>query len=677
VAYSRILSTGITTNSEYGSVLGSAIAFSPLLGLYEDDQDAAAESYPNAVRDPDNDLIYTIAGSDYNEITNPVAQLALPGEDNNTDKFVSSFWGEMTIWDNLKFKTSFSTDLAFYGTDGWTPEYYLGVSNYSDYSSVWSSMNRGFTWQVENVLSYEKELWGKHNFQIILGQSAQETEGTTLGGSNKYLIEEIDSKANLNFTTGTSADGDQSVYGGPWDPHTLSSLFSRLSYNFSEKYMLQLTIRRDGSSNFGSGNKYGIFPSVSVGWNITNESFMDSRPDWLTITKIRASWGKNGNENIGAFGYTSLTSSGNSYAFGEGDGTLVNGTKSSGLSNSSLAWEESEQTDLGLDFGFFNNALTFTADYYVKKTNGMLMTMSIPSYVGESKPTGNVGDMRNTGLELELSYQFINSDWRFRVSGNASYLENELVNLGNDEGYTNYDTYANVGTISRGENGLPFPFFYGYKTDGIFQNYAEVDDYLNDSGELIQPDAVPGDVIFKDINGDGSITDDDRTMIGKGMPDWTYGMNLNVEFKGFDFNLMLQGTVGNDIYDATRRTDIRYINLPAYMLGRWTGEGTSNLIPRFTFSDDNGNWNSSDIYVKDGDYMRVKNVTLGYTLPKLLTQKVLISKFRLYVAAENLLTFTKYEGFDPEISSGGTSLGIDKGVYPQARTFTVGANLSF
>lgn len=678
VAYTRTTSTGISTNSEYGSILGGAISMSPLLGLYEEDQEGMTEveGLPT-VRDPNNGLVYTIPGDAYNEITNPVAQLALPGSTGNSDKFVSSFWGEINLWDNLKFKSSFGTDLAFWGNDGWSPKYYLGKSSKSSYSSVWSSMNRGLTWQVENLLSYDKTFLGKHSLQVILGQSAEKSTGRYLSGSSKYMVEENGDKANIDFTTGTSASGDKGVSGSANSPHTLSSLFGRLSYNYAEKYMFQATVRRDGSSNFGPGNKYGIFPSVSAGWNLTNEKFMSNRPVWMNSTKLRASWGRNGNQSIPAFGYTALTSTGNSYTFGTGNGVINNGTKASGLENKNLKWEESEQTDLGLDFGLFKNSLTFSFDYYVKKTKGMLMTMVIPSYVGESKPTGNVGDMKNSGLEFDLTYQFRVSDWKFRISGNASYLKNELTNLGNSDGFANYDSYANVGTISRAENGFPFPFFYGYKTDGIFQNWNEVNSYVNAEGGRIQAKAIPGDVRFVDINGDGAITTDDRTKIGKGMPDWTYGMNLGVEFKGFDFNMMLQGTVGNDVYDATRRTDLRYINLPAYMLSRWTGEGTSNQYPRFSFTDNNGNWLSSDLYVKKGDYMRVKNVTLGYTLPNRLTKKALISSLRVYTQAENLFTFTKYEGFDPEISSGGTSLGIDRGIYPQARTYTVGVNLSF
>jgi hypothetical protein len=266
----------------------------------------------------------------------------------------------------------------------------------------------------------------------------------------------------------------------------------------------------------------------------------------------------------------------------------------------------------------------------------------------------------------------------FKVGANASYLKNTLLNLGNSTGFYNWDSYSSVGTISRAENGDCFPFFYGKKTAGIFQNDAEVASYKNANGGLIQPNAKPGDVRFVDINGDGKIDDSDRTKIGKGMPDWTYGFNFNVSYKNFDLSAVFQGTIGNDIYDATRRTDLQAVNLPSYMWGRWTGEGTSNKIPRFTWADDNNNWLSSDLYVKDGSYLRLKNIQLGYTLPKVLTRKVLVDGVRFYVAAENLLTFTKYEGFDPEVGdSGGKSIGIDRGCYPQARTYTFGLNINF
>lgn len=676
LSYSNIKSSGISTNSEFGSPLGSALALSPLLGLYAEDQAAIAAAHPYAVKDPETGLYYTIPGDDYNEMTNPVASLQLPGSVGWSDKFVTNFFAELNIWDNLKFRSSFGTDLAFWGDDGWTPIYYLNRNSKSEYSSVYSNMNRGLVWQVENVLSYDKS-FGKHNVQAILGQSAKKNTGRNVGASRQDLIEEDPDKANIDFATGLAADGKRDGWGSAWSPHTIASVFTRVSYNYDERYMLQATVRRDGSSNFGSGKKYGVFPSLSLGWNLANEAFLESRPEWITSTKLRASWGRNGNESIGAFGYTSLTSSGNNYTFGSGQGLTEIGTKPSGLANQNLHWEESEQIDLGLDLGFFDNTLTFTTDYYVKNTNGMLMQMTIPSYVGEAKPTGNVGDMKNSGWEFELGYRFSVSDFNFNIRGNAAYLKNELIALGNSDGFANYDSQQGMGTISRAENGLPFPFFYGRKTDGIFQNQQEVDSYVNSEGNLLQPFAKPGDVRFVDIDKNGQINDNDRTMLGKGMPDWTYGLTVGVDYKGFDLSLFLQGTVGNEVYDASRRTDISYMNLPAYMLDRWTGEGTSNSIPRFTFQDTNQNWTSSDLMVKDGSYMRLKNLTIGYTLPTQLSRRLFIEKFRVYVMGENLLTFTKYEGFDPEISSGGTSLGIDRGVYPQARVYTVGASINF
>ena len=402
---------------------------------------------------------------------------------------------------------------------------------------------------------------------------------------------------------------------------------------------------------------------------------MEERPDWLTATKARLSWGKNGNENIGNFRYTVLTSTGNNYIFGSNE-NLVNGVKAGGLANPDLKWEESEQLDFGLDFGFFDNALTFTVDYYKKKTNGMLMEMNIPSYVGESKPIGNVGKMENSGIEFEGAYRFSTNGWNFRLGGNLTYLKNKLIEYGNDSGWANLDSFQGIGSITRAQNGKPFPYFYGYKTDGVFQNTTEVNAYTNKDGALIQPNAVAGDVRFVDVNGDGIIDAGDRTDIGKGMPDWTYGFNFNVSWKNFDLSMMWQGTIGNDVFDATRRTDITSSNMPSWILNRWTGEGTSNKYPRYV-QGDNVNWQSSDLYIYDGSYLRLKNMQLGYTLPGNLTRKYFVSSLRLFVAAENLLTITKYHGFDPEISSGGTSLGVDRGVYPQARVFTVGVNLAF
>lgn len=684
LAYTRIKNTSVETNNLTESALGNAMFLSPLMDVYAADEDAliAANAqnisqYGNLVRDQKNGKLLNIPSKDFNEITNPLGYLSLPGEQYNSDKLVTNFFAEITLWDNLKFKTSYGADLAFWGTDGWEEPYYLGANSHNNKSSVWSEMHRGAVWQLENILIYDKT-FGNHSFSVVLGQSAKKTTGRYLRGQGYDMIELNSDKANIDFTTGLASDGKQTASGSLSSPSTLASYFGRLSYNYAERYMLQVTVRRDGSSNFGPNHKWATFPSLSVGWNITNEKFLENRPNWLSFAKLRLSWGKNGNENIGQFRYTANVSNGNNYVFGDGSNqVIVNGSKPSGTPNADLKWEESEQYDVGMDFGFFDSALTLSVDWYKKKTNGMLKEMAIPSYLGESKPWGNVGDMENSGVEFDASYKFVSGDFNFKVGGNLSYLKNKLINLGNADGFEMSDNVHQLGNVSRAENGQPYPFFYGYKTAGIFQTQAQIDAYVNSKGEKLQPNAVPGDVIFVDVDGNGSISDADRTKIGKGTPDWTYGFNIQAAYKNFDFSALFAGSIGNDIFDATRRIDLRYVNLPEEMLGRWHGEGTSNSIPRFTWTNNNDNYRVSDLYIKSGSYLRLKNIQLGYTLPKQLMSKVFISNLRLFVAAENLLTFTGYKGFDPEISYSDKSSGIDRGNYPQARTITFGFNLGF
>ena len=316
-------------------------------------------------------------------MVNPMMALSLPGAQNWSHKFVANFAAELQIWDGLKYRISYGADMSFWGNEGHTLTYYLSGNNRSNKTAASQESDRGTVWQIENVLTYDKTI-GDHTFNIVLGQSAMKNTGWTLGASRNYLIDV--NKPYINFASGLAENGDRDGWGGPSNPHTLSSMFARLSYNYAERYMLQATVRRDGSSRFGSNNKYATFPSFSLGWNVTNEPYLQKiRPSWLSNMKVRFSWGKNGNENIDDFRYIVLTSTGNNYIFGNGE-NVINGVKPNGLSNQNLKWEESVQTDIGLDLGFFNNALTFTVDYYKKTTDGMLMTMAIPSYVGETPP---------------------------------------------------------------------------------------------------------------------------------------------------------------------------------------------------------------------------------------------------------------------------------------------------
>ena len=674
ISYARIHSKNIDANSQWGSALGSALYLSPTLKptVSGDEAKAQADKYGSQYMLYDGDgRMYTIPGSSYLEMNNPLAMLSLPGDDNWSHKIVANLSADLEIGWGVKYRFTYGADLSFWGADGYTPLYYLSGNNRATISNAHQSSDRGTVWQLENVLTWDKT-FGKHAINLVAGQSAMQNTGKSLYGNVQNLKDM--NKPYMNNSSAEQSRGEMSASGGPTYEHTLSSYFFRASYNYDERYMAQITVRRDGSSRFGANNRYATFPSFSLGWNVLNEPYV-SAPDWLCNVKLRGSWGKNGNDNIGDFTYAAWTASPYNSVIGSGE-TVVNGVQAGALANPDLKWEESIQTDLGLDLGFFSNSLTFSFDWYKKKTSGMIIEMPIPNYVGADAPLGNVGDMENTGVEIEIGYKWKAGPVSMHAKGNASFLKNTLTNLGNTSGSLELDNMQNTGTITRASNGEPFPYFYGYKTAGIFQNVAEVANYKNAKGEMIQPDAVPGDVRFVDVDGDGKITAADRTKIGKGMPDWTYGLTIGADWNGIDFMVLFQGTAGNDIYDATRRTDVSPANLPSYMLNRWTGEGTSNKYPRHVVGDGK-NWQSSDLYVTDGSYFRLKNIQLGYTLPRALTNKIFIDRLRVFVGAENLLTLTKYAGFDPEISSGGTSLGVDYGVYPQSRTFNFGANISF
>ena len=711
ISYSHMNATGIEANSEFGSPLGSAMSMSPLLDVYATPEEEESyktlypDGYAHIVRDPEGRAYTVVDGGVYNEQSHPLAFLSLPGTKYDTDKFIANGAVEIQLWDGLKFRSSIGIDLAFWGNHGYSKQYFLSSKRYNfntvaketvydkdgnatetekiNYAeSASQEMNRSLRWQVENVLSYDKQ-FGKHSITALVGQSAIRSSSKNVGANARGLMYPYDEwKITVNNTTGQQADGDRNGWGS-WNSivYSLASYFGRVSYNYDERYMLEATMRADASSNFGPNNKWGYFPSVSLGWNVSNEPWYEAG-DIMNTLKVRASWGINGNDNIGSFRYAVYMSSGNNYGFGSGaNGSESNsiGAKPNGLANPDAKWEQSIQTDLGVDMAFLSNRITFTADYYNKVTSGMLMNMQVPSYSGDSAPVGNVGTMSNYGVELDLGYRDSYGDFSWNISANATYNKNVLTELG-DDATSLYGSSHKIGQLTRGVVGLPFPYFYGYKTDGIFQNAAEVAAYVNKDGELLQPKAAPGDVRFVDVDGNGKIDDNDRTYIGKGIPDWSFGLNIGFEWKGLDFSMLLQGTVGNQVFNVSRRTDLYYVNLPRTILNRWTGEGTSNTNPRFVFESANENYRSSDLWVEDASFLRARNVQLGYTLPQKWTKKVFIQRLRVYAQAENLFTLTKYTGCDPEVTGGNgfsSDLGVDRGVYPQSRTFSVGVNLNF
>ena len=393
------------------------------------------------------------------------------------------------------------------------------------------------------------------------------------------------------------------------------------------------------------------------------------------MVKLRASWGVNGNQEIGNYQYISTIDKSRGYIFGSG---RLTGASPSYIENADIRWEESKQIDVALDLGAFNNRLIATFDYYIKKTEGLLERIPIPAHVGNDPPFANVGSVENRGIEMSVNWRHVLGDLKYSVGANASYNKNKMTEIGNEEGVLAGASWAIAGTVTRAEEGMPIAYFWGYKTDGIFQNMNEVYAHIGATGEVLQENAKPGDVRFVDVNNDGVLNADDRTMIGNPTPDWTFGFNASAEYKRFDFSMLWVGTYGNDIFNGSQRQDLRYTNRTTAILDRWTGEGTSNSEPRYTWIDQNNNYRVSDLYIEDGSFLRLKNIQLGYALPENLLKRIKAETWRFYISAENLWTITKYTGADPEIGAlSSFDIGIDRGIYPQAVTFRLGTTISF
>ncbi|TSA32587.1 MAG: TonB-dependent receptor [Porphyromonadaceae bacterium] len=613
------------------------------------------------------------------EITNPIAMLSYTNSATNTYKavgnaFATFDFGKLSdALNGLSFRTSFGGEYALVINRGYTPKYDLDATHKTLINGVSRSEDNYINWNLENVLTYDKTIGSSH-FTALLGHAAQRNQYSNVGGSkNDVIFSDFDHAYIDNAVDPLSA----TIYGGYGD-HTMLSYFGRINYDLMGRYLITAIMRIDGSSRFGSANKFGTFPSVSAGWIFTQESFMKNTASWLSFGKLRASWGRNGNESIGDFRYTSIMGTGSIYYFGMGK-NQYNGMVPSRIANPSLRWETSEQTDLGLDLGFLNNKMTFTADFYNKTTKDWLIEAPAPLLVGNVPPVINGGTVQNIGFDLELGYRehvgelYID----FKLIGNTN--KNTVLDIQNEEqrlqggsgGFGQAD-------IVRAQVGSPLGVFYGVKTDGIFQNQAEVNAHVDSVGHLIQPNAQPGDFRFVDQNGDGTIDSEDRVEIGNPYPDFTGGLNLTLEYKGFDMNMFWYASLGAQVWDATRRYDMNFTNYRGSALERWTGEGTSNTYPRLTYSDLNQNFKTpSDFWVKNADYLRLRNLSLGYTLPVKVTSWLHISKLRIYLAGENLLTFTKYDGYEPEIGGGVFSYGVDHGIYPQARSIYGGINVTF
>jgi len=656
--FSNVKSSGIADDGIYNNAIRAFLNAAPIDAAYDENGDFARSIISNDVTNPVGSLYY----NNFNQT--------------KTNRYVGNIFAELKIIKDLTFRTSFGVDMTDSNYRSFRPVYSLSSNDNNTVSSVTQSGTKSLGWIFENTLQYKFNLASSHNFDVLVGTSAKKNTSDYMEGQGRNLIFDDFAHAYLD----NAKDPTSNVVKGNRRDYAIQSYFGRLLYDYNNKYLFSATVRRDGSSEFGPDNKYAIFPSFSAGWNLDKEAFFKENKV-LNTFKIRASWGQNGNDQFGRrFAYLStVNSTDKTYHFGTGDETLLVGSSPDQLANRNLKWETSEQLDLGFDATLFTN-FTLTFDYYDKKTKDWLVLASIPTYAGATAPYINGGDVSNKGFEIGLAYRtHFGKDWNFGINANLSKNKNEVLRIANNEGIIHGESnvlFQGLDEMNRVEVGKPMGYFYGLKTAGIFQNAAEV-------AAGVQPNAQPGDVRFVDLNGDGQIDANDKTQIGDPNPDFNYGINLDISYKAFDLTINTYGTAGGQnvfgIHDYTRA----YTNNTTDVLNRWTSEGTSNRVPRVTYgTDDNGNYTKfSDLYIQDSDFFRIKNATIGCDLTKLTDKLKFFSKFRVYVAGNNIYTFTKYKGMDPEIGFGNVNQswakGIDVGYYPQPRTYMMGLNVNF
>lgn len=687
VSFVYLKKNGIDVGDPYNNTLRGAFGTSPLAPIYSD----AENSYFGYNNTSDSDW-YAYDG-------NPVGSMMIQRKNTRNVAFNGNVYAQLEPIKNLRIKTVFG---AVYTTNeyrGFSPAYVFQPYDVgkTDFTRVGQNMNHGLGLTWTNTISYDWNI-KDHEFNALIGMEAYRYSGTYLGGSQGNLKEGFDTWKYAYISNGTgSTIGAQNVtlQGSPNDESRSVSYFARLGWNWKETYMINFTIRGDGSSRFAKGHRYGVFPSVSAGWNITSENFMESSRNWLDFLKLRVSWGRVGNQNIANYQYMAPVSLSNTHYFfnsywqanGNLNGSYASdlssnyGAYPSRLSNLDLTWETSEQTNIGIDARFFANRLALTVDGYWKNTKDWLVQAPIPATAGAEAPFINGGSVKNRGIEFSLTWSdVIGKDFSYNIGINGGYNHNEVGAIPNEDGIIHGDKrmlYDNSEEFYRAQEGHAIGYFWGYKALGIFQNQKEIDDWVAAGNGLMNPgNTSPGDVKYYDVNHDGSIDEDDKIDLGNGIPKFTYGINLNFYFKNFDLGLVGTGAAGMKIVQSYRNWTSIQANYTTEILDRWTGEGTSNWIPRVT--NQNLNWQFSSLYLHNGDYFRISDLTFGYNFAPLINQKWL-SNCRVYFQVQNLYTFTKYNGMDPEIGYGTSDWvsGVDLGYYPRSRNFLFGVNLSF
>lgn len=673
---------GISQGNMYSNNVHDILNANPLLPVYDEN----GNYYTNKEMAANG---WTLGSA-----VNPLAIAATTSqglnESNNWNVNMSAYL-EIQPIKNLIFKSQFGYRFGSGSYRAMTRVHASGT-NVADQDNASQQLNLWSNISFENTLTYTFDI-NKHNINVVAGQTIEKTaygENLQASGNNLLFGDSWDHAFVSNAQIKKLAD--VSVSGTPNGDWSLASFFGRVSYNYDEKYMLQATLRADGSSNFAPGHRWGYFPSASVGWVITNEKFMEAAKGWLDFFKIRASWGQNGNQSIPNFQY--LTQVGfdtsNSYFFGVGNHEeATTGGSFNVLGNPDLTWETSEQIDLGVDARFLNGRLGLAFDWYKKSTKDWLVRAPILGVYGIGAPHINGGDVENKGIEVAVNWNDrLANGLRYGASVNMTYNKNEVTKLANAEGILHGPGavwHQLEGEIYRAQVGQPIGFFYGYKTAGVFQNGEQIAEFSQKYQDKVHggnDKLRPGDLIFVDATGDGAIDDNDRTFIGDPHPDVTLGANINLAYKGFDFSATGNGAFGHQILRTWANQDFLEQNLNKKIVyGSWKGEGTSNKLPIFD-GFDTPNWkNMSSAMLEDGDYFRISNITLGYDF-KTIWKTCPLSQLRLYVAVNNLYTFTSYTGMDPEVGGEGGSgnswaAGIDTGVYPAPRTYLVGVNIKF
>ncbi len=688
ISYTNLNRKQIAENNEFGGVISNAMAIDPLTSVYVNELDDLPDKYLPQIKDnfenPDNSSLKAPGGRGYfgmspyvqNEIVNPVAQMHNDHGRWSQDKLTAGFYTNIKPIEGFNVRSSYDIDLSYGNNLYWTPRYYYHSVNYNYRNSTGQSTDKWFTWQLENVANYTKD-FGNHSFDVMAGMTAREYNHFNLNGYGEVLQEESWDFAVLDAVL---SDTTRAAAGGYRDENRLFSYFGRVQYDFQEKYMLNATFRADGSSKLSEGNKFRYFPSVSLGWVVTNEDFQ--LPEVINFLKLRGSWGRNGSiRSLGNFDYVSTIKSDAESSYYLSGGTKLTGAEPVRLANPNLVWETSEQIDVGFDLYLFNSQVTLSADYYQKTTIDLITTGPVPLYVGNDQPLVNAGDVVNSGVELELGLKKKLGDFSYDIKAQASYLKNEVTYIGNKASVLLGANLGTTGAITRAEEGKPMWYFYGYEDDGIFKSWGEIQSYTNEEGKLIQPLAIPGDIKFKDIDGDGRITEADKTMIGNPHPKYTFGLSSTFKYKGFDLNMFFNARAGVDVYFGAYRTDLNMNNKPEFFYEEaWTPRNNTADFPRLTVDDANRNFTHNSMFVFDGSFVRLQSAELGYTLPDKLTDKVKIEQLRVYISGQNLFLLTKYPG-DPEVGNtggyGGSSIGVDRGLYPRSRILSIGANVNF